>query len=616
MDDPFIGKLARRLGTTRSRRQVLGTASKGTVAGIGAAMATGPLGTGLFGSHLTLAAQGAEAMVDIADFAFDPDMLEVDAGTTITWTNQDEAPHTVTADDASFDSGQLAFGATFSHLFDTPGTVTYHCEIHPDMVATVVVNEVVTPTATTEVPTTYVRPNAHGPDANLDAYAEGVRKMKELSETDPTNPSGWIYQANIHWTQDRPLMELWNTCEHHTDFFWTWHRMQIYWFEQIIREQSGVPTFALPYWDYSDPTKRYLPEPFRNTDSPLFESNRGPGINDRDENDPPIDHPMFDYCLGLSQPVFGHWDTDPALIIPGAVTQLESQVHDQIHGWVGGLMASIFTSPRDPIFWLHHCNMDRLWSSWKSITLNGASHTDPTDPAWTGATHEFFNDTGAMVSPAWTVMSIQETTAMNLGYEYEQLADNAWFEANCEPLPIPPAPPESGAGTPVPAIELGSNAPEGGIELGPGSVEVPIVIEQPEAGGTPVAISDGMLVLTVSGVEATGIEGVAVDVYVNLPADQQPDFRTPYYVGSIGTFALVSAGNEGGHAQHGATRAFDITRTIAALEESGEWTGELVVTFVGVDVDAGAGTPEAAAGTPEAASRPWITVESVTVTSR
>lgn len=81
---------------------------------------------------------GAES-VTIKDFKFGPDMVTIKAGTTVTWTNQDSTQHTVTADDGSFDGGPLAQGQTFSHTFDTAGTFTYHCKIHPTMTATVTV---------------------------------------------------------------------------------------------------------------------------------------------------------------------------------------------------------------------------------------------------------------------------------------------------------------------------------------------------------------------------------------------------------------------------------------------------------------------------------------------
>jgi hypothetical protein len=65
----------------------------------------------------------------------------VSVGTTVTWTNSGASPHTVTADNGEFDSGRLAPGASFSQTFDAAGTVTYHCEIHPQMAGTIVVTE-------------------------------------------------------------------------------------------------------------------------------------------------------------------------------------------------------------------------------------------------------------------------------------------------------------------------------------------------------------------------------------------------------------------------------------------------------------------------------------------
>ena len=77
--------------------------------------------------------------VQIADFTFSPSTLEVEAGTTVTFTNEDGFAHTATAKDKSFDSGNLEQDATFEHTFDTPGTYEYLCAIHNSMTGSVVV---------------------------------------------------------------------------------------------------------------------------------------------------------------------------------------------------------------------------------------------------------------------------------------------------------------------------------------------------------------------------------------------------------------------------------------------------------------------------------------------
>ena len=78
--------------------------------------------------------------VSIQDFFFDPGQLTVSPGTTVTWVNDGQAPHTTTADDGTWDSGTLRPGEDFSFTFDQPGTYTYHCSIHPDMTASVKVS--------------------------------------------------------------------------------------------------------------------------------------------------------------------------------------------------------------------------------------------------------------------------------------------------------------------------------------------------------------------------------------------------------------------------------------------------------------------------------------------
>jgi predicted lipoprotein with Yx(FWY)xxD motif/plastocyanin len=83
-------------------------------------------------------ADGGE-QVRIANFAYAPATVSLTAGATVSWTNDDSAPHTVTADDGSFDSGTIAPGGTFEHTFTTPTSVTYVCTLHPAMTGSIIV---------------------------------------------------------------------------------------------------------------------------------------------------------------------------------------------------------------------------------------------------------------------------------------------------------------------------------------------------------------------------------------------------------------------------------------------------------------------------------------------
>jgi plastocyanin len=79
--------------------------------------------------------------VSIDNFAFAPATLTVKVGSTVTWTNHDEEPHTVAATDGSFHSPGMGTGATYSHTFPTAGKFDYVCSIHPSMHGTVVVTQ-------------------------------------------------------------------------------------------------------------------------------------------------------------------------------------------------------------------------------------------------------------------------------------------------------------------------------------------------------------------------------------------------------------------------------------------------------------------------------------------
>ncbi len=76
---------------------------------------------------------------DPMGWTVDQPTINIAAGQSITWTNEGVQPHDVTADDGSFASGTVAPGATWSYEFDSPGTFTYHCQVHPWMKGTVVV---------------------------------------------------------------------------------------------------------------------------------------------------------------------------------------------------------------------------------------------------------------------------------------------------------------------------------------------------------------------------------------------------------------------------------------------------------------------------------------------
>ena len=123
---------------------VAALAASVVLAGCSASRPTAGTSTSMPMASMSVTAPAAPVngdQVNIDNFAFVPATLTVRAGSTVTWTNHDEEPHTVVASDGSFHSPGLGTGGTFSHTFATAGTFDYVCSIHPMMHGTVVVTQ-------------------------------------------------------------------------------------------------------------------------------------------------------------------------------------------------------------------------------------------------------------------------------------------------------------------------------------------------------------------------------------------------------------------------------------------------------------------------------------------
>jgi tyrosinase len=250
---------------------------------------------------------------------------------------------------------------------------------------------------------THVRENITTFAANptkLAALKTGVQVMKQRSATNPDDPTGWNYWASSHGTPNpvpAPLANIYNQCKHGSPYFYPWHRAFLYYFEQVLRGASGDPTFNLPYWNwYSQPT---IPAAFT---TPADTTN-------------PLYHPRENNTVGtLSQSPFTRhtfYSAPPPPPWPGFSGDLEVDPHGAVHDDVGGDMGSIDTSAIDPIFWLHHCNVDRLWNVWIN---QGNSNPAPSDP-WSSQPFSY-NVSGTMTKKAGQVTN----TASMLGYKYDR----------------------------------------------------------------------------------------------------------------------------------------------------------------------------------------------------
>jgi hypothetical protein len=432
-----------------------------------------------------------------------------------------------------------------------------------------------TPPPTTQV---YVRPNVGKLDPNgpeMAAISNGVKVMKSRPASDPTS---WLYQANMHGTYDTPALQAWNTCQHGTFFFLSWHRMYLYYFERILRAASGDPKLALPFWDYTDPAQRAIPVSFRTPvgpGNPLYVEERAPGINDGATL--PASATSFSQAMTFTNfssatgtLSFGGRLVPAPIHFGGAFGQLESQPHNVIHVLVGGdegWMSDPNMAARDPIFYFHHANIDRLWNHWNALR---GGRTDPSEENWKTQTFTFFDENGQAVT-----MSGQQVvdTATQLNYRYAPGTGDGATTESVSPESLPAAPFTDNESTvladkPVAARVRGRTAV---------ALKIPVV---------GVEKAGKRLTLVIEGIKF-GRAGVYYEVYANLPEGTPPDPKGPNYVGNLAVFGQLADGTSA-HAHAGAnkslsedaTLAYDVTNLVKGLRAQPGFKGDLKLDFV------------------------------------
>ncbi|MBV8281964.1 MAG: tyrosinase family protein [Candidatus Eremiobacteraeota bacterium] len=240
----------------------------------------------------------------------------------------------------------------------------------------------------------------------IKSYEKAIGVMQALSISNPSDPTGWIYQAEIHGCPQPPAHTAWGTCQHN-QFFWAWHRMYLYWFERIIRKKSGDADWTLPFWAWDTPSERHIPPLFRDPTSKLFSSDRVDKMNDGTGHLGATD---TDVSGALSDTYF------TSTMGGGANDDIQGP-HGYVHVKVGKGFADFSKTAKDPLFWLHHCNVDRLWQVWRS--KHGGS--DPTgDASWTGQTFTFFDENGKQLTMTGCDVL---NTATQLKYQYEGVSN-------------------------------------------------------------------------------------------------------------------------------------------------------------------------------------------------
>ena len=446
----------------------------------------------------------------------------------------------------------------------------------------------------------------------LASYAKAVAEMRKLSQADPTDPLGWLYQYKMHQFPDNALDILfdetipedqrwprvlqakdaeltkyfgpadagntkreqaeatWGVCPHSggtafAENFFPWHRMYLLFFERIVRKLSGDGSFALPYWGYMDgPASQVIPAAFiASGDNPLSHE-RAAAINSGGQMD-------ADDFKG------GFWDQRRAF--DGFSLEVEREPHNPVHITVGELndedlpnfdMADPFRSPRDPVFWLHHAEIDRIWESGRKN-----AQLPDRDGDWLATKHHFFDEDRNFVE-------LTNADVLNM----EQIKD--WPGYTYKKLLEPPAPkvPEivmaqafertqqqqrvlaTGAD-----VSLKSGLQTNALEP---TSQAESFAERP--GGAP-----GRITLEVSSITLNKRSAANVGLYLNAPAGATDEQLKEHLVGTVSTFFLLPKGVQMDHGgkDHGGkppTYVFDVTELVGRLRQKGLWTGKFELT--------------------------------------
>lgn len=468
-------------------------------------------------------------------------------------------------------------------------------------------------------------------DKTLEWYGKAVNVLRSRPLTDANS---WRYLAAMHGANEqlwgdagylsdgarfpnpRPTSPAWNQCQHQSWFFLPWHRGYLAAFEAIVRDViAGLPggpqDWSLPYWNYNDATNPHrleMPPAFAEANladgSPngLYVERRygdGDGVlldNDRINLRPAMLSHRFAGVETGSTSGFGGPST-PFWHGGGTGGILEGEPHNNVHGMVGGgtrdrngtivlgLMSRPDTAALDPIFWLHHANIDRLWAVW--LQRNPAQNANPADTNWLNGPMDIkftmpkVNGTSFQFSPK----DLLETTVPGLDYTYEDLSDpfpgqsrllERMVAFNASPTILAAA--KSITPMPQPTELVGAYTQP--LKLGPAPVSASVPLDKAPHAKMLLNLADSFSATTPKPpdrvfVNVENIRGAndaaSFFVYVNLPDGADPKKNLDHRARAFTLFGVAEATKtDGPHAGNGLTEVVEITEVVDRLQAGGK----------------------------------------------
>lgn len=445
--------------------------------------------------------------------------------------------------------------------------------------------------------TTYTRYEARSVKgkAMLQLYQTAVANMKDATKTPEGSPTSWLFQWYTHWVPgamtpgpkaaaitkiyktDQKYKALattmWDTCQPHggedENFFLPWHRMFVYYLERIVRKASGNADFALPYWNYSVQGSAHgaIPPEFTKTASSLYVKARNPGVNTGQA----IDRSRPG-TLNLDVLKQTRYDSDGP--VQGFCMAMDAGIHGNVHVLVGNgqNMGDVPYACGDPVFWMHHCNIDRLWASWNQ---NGGKNLGDSD--FLKQQFVFADENANQVSV--TIKDFLDIGPLN--YQYDRLE------------PAPPAfrpltPTELTTAAHVTAVPTG-NASGLALTNKPVSVtlEPPASLPAPNFTARVANLGAKRLYVVIREPQTNTPPETLYGVYINMPENTPDNKRAAYYAGAINFFGAMPH-------DHTASKkfvSFDITDSAQKLQKAGALKEKATVTIIPLGAPAGDAKP-------------------------
>jgi Common central domain of tyrosinase len=236
----------------------------------------------------------------------------------------------------------------------------------------------------------------------LDAYERAIQTVKTRSTANPTDPTGYLYWANLHNDFDTVQH---SGCAHFSEKFLPWHRRHLVDFEKVLQQTiPGVTdNLMIPYWDWTKPpTGTHFPKAFEREASSLFDRrfNISPPPWGADDIHGLVKEPDWSIFGGLPDPSDGFGEN------PGS---LEFGPHNTLHTNISRDMRNPPTAALDPIFWSFHAFIDVVWTRWQRLHVTDQSPQP-------------FRDENAIIwfrDRSFTVKTTAKTSDFNYEYDYD-----------------------------------------------------------------------------------------------------------------------------------------------------------------------------------------------------